>query len=445
MNGCRKKDILSIVTTMKKANDSVFRAIRTDPQGLTEMFIQCQDAALQIGTSLETMGEQYANIVSLLEDYCEDIYQMSISIPNEVLCHKLIKKVQKQLTDLYNHILYEMPDDRKEVVFLPYKASMWDSLESVWRAADQDPDCDAYVISVPYYDRNPDGSFGELHDERALYPKDVPVMGYEEYDFRERQPDMIFIHNPYDNYNYVTSVHPFFYAKNLKQYTRQLIYIPYFILGEVSPDNREAVKRMKHFCTLPGVLYADKVIVQSEDMRQIYIDVLTEEAGEETRSRWEEKILGLGSPKTDRVLKAGREEIQMPDGWESIIRKPDGSRKKVILYNTSVSALLRHGEKMLEKIRNVLQIFRENRDEVALLWRPHPLAEATIRSMRPELWEEYEELVEQYRAEGWGIYDDTPELDRAIALSDAYYGDWSSVVPLCRSVEMPVMIQNVEM
>ena len=42
-----------------------------------------------------------------------------------------------------------------EAIFLPYKASMWDSLESVWKAADADPECDAYVIPIPYYDKNP--------------------------------------------------------------------------------------------------------------------------------------------------------------------------------------------------------------------------------------------------------------------------------------------------
>ena len=43
----------------------------------------------------------------------------------------------------------------------------------------------------------------------------------------------------------------------------------------------------------------------------------------------------------------------------------------------------------------------------------------------------------------WGNYDDTPDLDRALILSDAYYGDGSSVVQLCRRIDMPVMIQNV--
>ena len=70
--------------------------------------------------------------------------------------------------------------------------------------------------------------------------------------------------------------------------------------------------------------------------------------------------------------------------------------------------------------------------------------EATIKSVRPRLWEEYREIVETYRAEGWGIYDDTADMDRAVALSDAYYGDPSSVVQLCREAGMPVMYQNVE-
>jgi len=51
-------------------------------------------------------------------------------------------------------------------------------------------------------------------------------------------------------------------------------------------------------------------------------------------------------------------------------------------------------------------------------------------------------IVKEYKDASWGIYDDTADLDRAIAISDAYYGDRSSVVQLCKKVGMPVMIQN---
>ena len=81
---------------------------------------------------------------------------------------------------------------------------------------------------------------------------------------------------------------------------------------------------------------------------------------------------------------------------------------------------------------------------MALLWRPHPLLLETIHSMRPQLQAEYEGIVDKYRNDGWGIYDDTADLDRAIALCDAYYGDGSSVVQLCQEAGKPVMIQDVQ-
>ena len=321
---------------------------------------------------------------------------------------------------------------------------MWDSLESVWQAVDEDPNCDAYVIPIPYYDKNPDGSFKEMHYEGDQYPKYVPVTNYKEYDFENRKPDMIYIHNPYDEANHVTSVHPFFYAKNLKKFTEKLVYIPYFILGEISPDNEEAVKNMEHFCTLPGVFHADKVIVQSEDMRQIYINVLSEVVGEKSRPMWEQKILGLGSPKFDKILNTKKEDLDIPEEWLDIIRKPDGSYKKIVLYNTGIGAILNHDEQMLAKMKDVFKVFKENKDEIALLWRPHPLMQTTISSMRPQLSNEYQKIVDEYKGEGWGIYDDTADVDRAVILSDAYYGDGSSVVQLYQQTGKPILMQNVE-
>lgn len=126
-----------------------------------------------------------------------------------------------------------------------------------------------------------------------------------------------------------------------------------------------------------------------------------------------------------------------------VIRRPDGSWKKIIFYNTTVTALLQYNEQYLEKMRDVFRVFYENRDEVALLWRPHPLFGATIQSMRPELGETYRGIVESYRRDGWGIYDDTADMDRAVCLSDGYYGDMSSVVHLYKKVGKVLMLQNV--
>lgn len=403
-----------------------------------------QETAIEIGALIESEEGEGTAVVRMLEEYCEQLYLMYVAVRGgEPMNPKAAcKSLKKALIRMENSIRNDIPT-RTEAVFLPYKASMWDSLESVWRAAEKDESCDAYVVPIPYFDKNPDGSCGEMHYEGGLYPPDVPVTDYREYDFASRHPDVIFIHNPYDSYNHVTSVHSFFYSENLRQYTDKLVYIPYFVLGEIDPEDRQAVAGMAHFCTCPGVIHADRVIVQSENMRRVYIKVLTEAAGENTRKIWEQKILGLGSPKFDKIRNTKKRDVDIPEEWLRIIQKPNGEYRKVVLYNTSVSALLQHDIKMLEKIRDALEIFKEEKEEVALLWRPHPLIEATISSMRPELWMAYQEIVGQYRQEAWGIYDDTADLDRALVLSDAYYGDGSSVVQLSRCIDMPVMIQNV--
>lgn len=444
MREAQKEQVENFIALLGQAHDEIRKHM--EKQGIQNsltLLEDCQEGAVALGTLIEKCEGEGFCTVSLLEEYCELLYQAheALAQGEAVNAGKVFQTLRQQLVKISESAANDITV-RKEVVFVPYKASMWDSLESVWRAADADPECDAYVVPIPYYDRNPDGGFGQMHYEGAEYPEDVPVTFYHDYDFEERHPDVIFCHNPYDEYNRVTSVEPYFYTRNLKKYTDMLIYIPYFVLGEIDPRDKAAVNRMAHFVTVPGVMNADRVIVQSEDMRQVYIEVMSEFAGEHTRKVWEEKILGLGSPKVDKVLNTRKEDLEIPEEWLKIIKKPDGSFKKIIFYNTGISGLLHYNEKMLSKMQNVFRVFKEYKDEVALLWRPHPLIQATISSIRPQLWENYQKIAAQYKTEGWGIYDDTADMDRAVVLCDAYYGDDSSVVHLCEKAEIPVMLQN---
>lgn len=447
MSRTLRKQILSMVDLLEKANRTLKASLSVkhiNQGGILQLLCGCQETAIGIGCELEALYGEGTASVQKLEEYCENLYEMTLVLGDSEKHHDILKALAGQVKQARKLIGEQIPD-RMEAVFFPYKASMWDSLESVWMAAEEDGDCEAYVVPIPYYDRSPDGTFTTYHYEGNEMPDYVSVTYYEDYAEQIRRPDIVFIHNPYDQCNYVTSVEPRFYARELKKCTDCLVYIPYFTLGETEPSNKEAVKGMAHFCTVPGVIYADKVIVQSEKMRQVYINVLSEQYGEKTRSKWKNKILGLGSPKYDKVQSTRKDDLELPDEWLHILSKPDGSRKKVILYNTSVSALLQFEERMLKKMRLVFQIFQDARDDIALLWRPHPLIKATINSMRPRLRGEYRDVVEEYRAAGWGIYDDSPELERAIALCDGYYGDYSSLVQLCQEAGKPIMIQNVDL
>lgn len=447
MRKSQKEQVNNFIKLLGQAQDELQKSIRKRSFSYAlDLIKECQGGAIALGNLIErTEGEGNA-MIPLLEAYCEWLYQMYQGITNEKIpeTSQAYRRLHKCFVEIKNNV-HKSIRIEKVAVFLPYKASMWDSLESVWRAAKEDPDCDAYVIPIPYYDKNQDGSFGKKHYEKDGYPEYVPITGYDAFDFEEIHPDMIFIHNPYDACNYVTSVPPFFYAENIKKYTDALIYIPYFVLNEIDPADETAVEKIEHFVLTGGVIHADLVIVQSEEMRQCYIKNLMKAAGQNTREIWEKKILGLGSPKFDKAISTKKEDVSIPEEWKERIHTTGGECKKIVLYNTSVAALLEHGENMFYKMQDVFGVFKEKRNEVTLWWRPHPLMEAAISSMRPKLWEEYQELVGQYKREGWGIYDDSDDLNRAVASCDGYYGDISSVVCLCRKAAKPILLQNIQM
>ena len=446
MRKIQNEQIINFIKLLAQAHKEIKTCLeKNNIQPIFSLLENCQNGAIAIGNLIEKEEGEGTVSISLLEAYCEQVYlsYQHLSKEEYVDSVNIYKKLCEALTKIENSIHQDIKV-RMEVVFLPYKASMWDSLESVWEAAEQDPDCDAYVIPIPYYDKNPDGTFKQMYYEGDQYPDYVPITSYDTFDFAQHRPDVIFIHNPYDECNTVVSVHPFFYSKNLKQYTDKLVYIPYFVLNEIDPGNQAAIEGMAHFCTQPVAMHADKIIVQSENMRKIYIQVLDRATEGKITEYWEKKILGLGSPKFDKVSKLRKENLQIPKEWLNLIETPSKNRKKVIFYNTSIAALLQHEEQLLKKMMSVFLFFKEHTDQITLLWRPHPLLQSTIQSMRPQLWEEYEQIVNTYRAEGWGIYDDSADLNRAIALCDAYYGDPSSVVQLCQKAGKPVMLQNVD-
>lgn len=421
-----KRRLLAQLQILNEAQQDAWDLLRSGNSAYA-VWLECQNVAIETGTAIEESEGEGTKAVAYLEEYCELLYQMvsaegnGQSVKNE---KQLFRKIENKLK-LAEQSLKKDIEERMEVVFLPYKASMWDSLESVWMAADADAACDAYVIPIPYYDKNTDGTFGCRHYEAHLYPSNVPVTSYEEYSLEKHHPDRIFIHNPYDQYNKLTSIDPAFYAKKLKQYTDELIYIPYFVSGDSVPES---------FCVLPGTMYADKVILENEQVKKIYVQEYEKMIGAGSARG---KFLALGSPKYDRLAAMTKENIEIPQDWQDKI-----NGKKVILYNITLSALGRP-EKMLDKIENVLRVFKEQ-SEVVLLWRPHPLYHQSLCSLNPVFAERYLKIVETYKEENYGIFDDTTDLERAIVISDAYYGDGGSVPMLYKMTGKPMMYQNID-
>lgn len=429
MRQFQQKQLLDVITSIHLLHKTIKEKLENkDYESAQTALCDGQEAAIQIGEAIEQLVGVGTEAVACLEHYCECLYRVNEQL-KELPAKKAYKSIEEAVIKAENAIRH-LPV-KKTAVFLPYKASMWDSFESVWRAACQDEAWEALVVPIPYFGKNKDGSLAQMQYEGADFPKDVLIVDWQQYSLEAERPDVIFIHNPYDQYNLLTTVHPYFYASKIREYTGKLVYIPYFV------HQNDTVK--EDYCVLPATLYADVVILQSERVREQYIKYYTEALPELTQKvgmrAIEQKFQALGSPKLDVVEK---EDTPVPDEWQAFL----GQGKKVIFFNTHWTGLAKgKSEQFLKKLDWVFRFFRE-REDVVLLWRPHPLMMETIVSSNPEAEAPYRKLVERYKEQKIGIYDDSPDLHRAIHLADAYYGHRSSVVEMFRQQGKPVMIMS---
>ena len=410
-----------------------------------ELLEKCQECAIQMGESISEQVIDCETIISVLEEYCEMVYQIyQLILEGEQLdAQGVYLLLQEQYIKIKEECFKEYKL-KKKIVFVTDKASRWKSLESVWRAAKEEEDSIVSVLVIPYFYKRADRSFIEEHYEKDLFPEYVEIEDYKTFDLKKYHPDVIYINSPYDEYNYLSNVHPAFYSSKLVEMCEKLVYIPWFVLTEFDREDERGWQSMQYFVTMPGVVNADQVIVQSEKMKQNYVDYLTDWAGEETRELWEEKICGFGSPLLDNEDDKEEIEKMIPANWKNYLYKANGEGKKVILYSISSASFIDYKEKAVDKLKRVLKIFKENRDDICLLWYWDATMEETLKMNYPVFWEEFHRIAECYQEEAWGIYEMNADKELMVRFSDAFYGDGCALSQAMVMAGKPVMLENFE-
>ncbi len=400
MTNLQKQEVVASIEILKEAHEEIKRTLKNrDTVTAQNMLAECQEVAVALGEYIEKLENKEHTTIFQLEEYCEVLFQIYEELDGGQFDEgKIYKKLRKQLIKMENSAKHDI-SVRLQIVFFPYKASMWDSMESIYLAAKADADCDVYCVPIPYYDLNLDHSTRKMHYEIDEYPDNIELTDWCSYDVENQKPDIVYIHNPYDSYNYVTSVHPRYYSENLKKYVGTLVYVPYNVTG----GSLGEIHRLQ-----PSYFNMDYIIAQNENQRLLY------------DSRISDKVKVFGSPKFDKVINQVITQEMIPEEWRSKLKN------SVFFLNTGIDGLLKHNEESLLKIQYILKIAEE--ENVTILWRPHPLLEATIRSLRPHLWNLYMETIEKFQRYQNGILDCTGNAELAIGLSDAYIGEDTSSI-----------------
>lgn len=380
-----------------------------------------------IGEHLTTLlsperGEEYK---VLLEEAIAQLDTMKTMLAQDEKVSQVAKEIEINVQQLIKELNQES-EVTYEVVFFPYKLSMWDSFESIWKEAKQDPRCRCYVVPIPYYERNPNGSFKEIIYEGDRYPEEVEAIDYRSYDLEQHMPDVIYYHNPYDENNYVTSVHPDYYSSRLKNYTDMLVYVPYSVPRTIYKKEDFNLYSMVE-------QHADKIVCQNE----------VEVEARCTKKTMRRKYLPVGNPKLDVAFSIMENPPELPLSWKEKIKG-----RKVILLNLSIDYVLNHNMNYIYMVAKEVLSFQygkenEKQEDVVLLFRPHPLLESTFRSMRPGMYEQYQSFLKSIETSENGLIDKEEKPDAGFYYSDALMSTSSSLVCNYMLTEKPIFLMMI--
>ena len=312
------------------------------PENCLLQLSNCQEEAIAFGNAIEEKKGEGTETVSFLEKYCEALYhaykkieeliQVEARLFDEAAYVKgsseekngesvlrslpvgLRKDLERQLKKL-SYYLKKMrsaleKEWKRQIVFLPHRAKHFASLRPlIDTLCEEGFDCK--IIPIPYYDRLGDGSLSDMHYEGADFPKEYEICDYRSFNFAVELPDAIVLNSPYDECNQVFTVDPFFYSKEMKKFTRKLVYIPYFVTDEINAKSEEdgkAYVNMDYYVTVPGVFHADLSIVQSKEMKKTYLAKIYEFTNKEVRKKMSKKISGAGACLIQEKGEQGKEQ-----------------------------------------------------------------------------------------------------------------------------------------
>lgn len=324
---------------------------------VAEMLSQMQQLVIDMGSLIENIKGEGTETVTSLEQLCEAIYQMSIGTSGM----DVKEYIDKSKKTFEREILC-----RKEVVFIVHKSEEWKYVQWYFNNTKNVEKMDAYIVAVPYYYKKYDGTCYDAKYElekikqvvRSFNGTDENVVDNEQFDIALHHPDFIVIQNPCDEWNNTITLAKDYYSSTLQKLTDKLVYIQSFKVEEFTEESYREWHNMKYYCTMPGVVRADEVYVQSESMRRLYIKKLTEFTKENMRGVWENKIYNVklymkGNNRSANFTRHINDELLY--------------RKKIAFY-VQIGSIIEYGVQMIKKLESVIEVFAGNKNIVEIVW-----------------------------------------------------------------------------
>ena len=417
---------------------------------LTQLVGDIQQLAADLGTLTEnvkgTDRECTVKLVSALQALCDALWEDYIEVKGKVESGTIEKNSFDKSIDALNKVSQSVKENilnRKEVLFLPIGIREWKALEGLYEKEKADPNADVYVIPLPLMKKNFVGEVSMTDEEitevanMGEYPEELICTDFRNYDLSMHAPDVIYIQNPYDEVNPCLTVPAYFYASNVRKYADNVIYVPIARTAEFSKQDGSDMYNMRHYVTAPGVIAADKVFVQSENIRSLYIDVLTSFAGQDTEDVWKKKI-----EVAEEYIEASTENTCEEDNIEVAIK-----RKKKLLVCIGANELLESKERgvsLMDALDTKFEILENSAENMDVSIALYPEDKKQWIKAQDVLAKTIFDAVDNAVSKGFlkVALAEPKDADTVAREYDAYYGSPSPYVPAFSIVGKPVMIAD---
>lgn len=215
----------------------------------------------------------------------------------------------------------------------------------------------------------------------------------------------------YDEYNLITTVDRKFYSRTLRDHCERLIYVPAFETEYIGSDDERAKKLMPLYVNTPLAVVCDEIVLHSDEMKKRYVECLTAFAGKRYEEIFEDRI---------KVI---------TDETGSSADKPQ--KKKKIMFYLGIAFLAQNGDRAIDNIQRVFDIFEENKDRAEAVFVTQTGLKENLSRLYPDLYDKY--MMHSWHETGENVY---PED------IDAYYGEASEYATGFLNAKKPVMIMS---
>lgn len=411
--------IVSKIDILQRAHEMAGKCFIKDAwDSALELLENCQEIAIGIGEELEARGgDENLKIVKRLEDYCEKLYEISeiIGSADDFDYNETILNLCGTAEEIREQYLNSL---RKTIAIITYKPEEWKFIEKLYDKKIAEG-YEVSVIPVPYYTKSLFGQIGEQTFETSGYPDGVILSDYRQIDWEHGYFREIAIQNPFDEYQSAITVHPFFYASNLKKRTDKLIYVQSFDAQIPEESDEKSYLNSKEYVITPGVLLADEIVVSDEKTADFYLKILTKEG----------------------IIEPGQDSLK----FEILENKEETENKNIhtMLFYTGISSLYLNPEETLSKISNVIDEFEKYKDKTNIIWVAQEGTDSNLRNVCPTVCQRYNDITEDFVRKGLGEYIETSDIEGVVERCDSFYGAGGVAMNLSNVKGIPVMVWDI--